>query len=194
MRVSSRCLLAVAASLVAAQLPAQWSRDYQPASAAESLAAKQSTEEVYPSDVRDSLSHFAKTVVAWPGIVRSRDDTGGGDSVRLRLEHHYFDWKEDHGCQRELYFLSPRGEGAFTVTVARSAGPASGFTGTPDVGALVLVYGRPVAIDTVKGAPEIILVPIASNAINARWYTLDVMSYGREFSDFKFLTMPVCSR
>jgi hypothetical protein len=140
--------------------------------------------------VRDSLGQYAGTLVVWPGILRGSESVAGADSIRLSLEHHYFDWKEDHGRQPELYFLSPRGEGSFSVLTSTSWSPTTGFTGRPVPGALVIVYGTPTAIDTIDGNPVIRLTAVAANAIEAKWYLTDVFSYGRGLSDLKVLRTP----
>jgi hypothetical protein len=174
-------------SLGAAQYGSQ---NYRPASPAETEAARRATRDVYPQDIRDSPAAHTTTLVAWPGILQRVDSVAGTDSVRLFLEHHYFDWKEDHGRQQELYFLSPRGEGYFSVTIPVTRTSQSGFTGKFSLGALLIVYGNPIGVDTLDGKSVVRVSAIAANAIEPKWYRTDVFSYGRGFSDFHLLKVP----
>ena len=166
---------------------------YQPATKAEAELARRADKEIYPQNVRDSLTRFTSTLIVWPGIVRRMVSSASGDSITLVLEHHYFDWKEDHGCQRELYFLSPRGEGLFRLTIPPIAARAPGFTGKPTIGALVIAYAMPTSVDTLEGQPSITVSAKGVNIIEPRWYRTDAFSYGRGFSDFQLLRVPECS-
>jgi hypothetical protein len=168
-------------------------RNYQPAGKPEAALARRVDRNTYPLQVRDSLTRFKSVLVVWPGIVRRVVSRTSGDSVTLVVEHHYFDWKEDHGCQRELYFLSPRGEGLFTLTIPSAAAHAPEFAGNPAVGALVIAYGIPITVDTLEGEPAITLSARAANFIEPRWYRTDAFSYARNFADFKLLEVPKCS-
>jgi hypothetical protein len=170
------------------------SNHYQPASRAEAEVAGRARKDIYPRDVKDSLVRYTSVLIVWPGIVRRVDSSARGDSVTLVLEHHYFDWNEDHGCQRELYFVSPRGEGFFTLTIPAVASRSPGFTGKPAIGALVIAYGMPTAVDTLEGQPSVLLTARAANTIEPKWYRTDAFSYGRGLSDFQLLKVPECSR
>jgi hypothetical protein len=175
----------VVVALVASVHPVMYTAVYSPASQPEAEAAKRANETVYPQDVQDSLAKYTGTLVVWPGILRGSDAVPGADSIRWSFEHHYFDWKEDHGRQRELYFLSPRGEGCFSIVTSATWSPKTGFTGKPIPGALVIVYGTPTAIDTIDNNPVIRLTAVAANALDAQWYRTDMFSYGRGLSDLK---------
>jgi hypothetical protein len=189
--------LLISATLAVAVCPAAGqasTRNYQPASEAEAALARRVDKNTYPLQVRDSVTRFRSVLVVWPGIVRRVVSQASGDSVILLVEHHYFDWKEDHSCQRELYFLSPRGEGFFTLTIPSAAARAPGFAGNPAVGALVIAYGIPITVDTLEGEPGITLSARAANFIEPRWYRTDAFSYARDFAEFKLLKVPECSR
>jgi len=168
--------------------------NYEPASKAEAALALQAKKDIYPRQVRDSLTRYSSVLVVWPGIVRSVAAQASGDSLTLSVEHHYFDWKEDHGCQRELYFVSPRGEGTFKLTIPSTAAEAPGFTGKAVVGALVIAYGIPTTVDSLPGEAAISLTAKAANIIESTWYRTDAFSYGRGFAEFKLLKIPACSR
>jgi hypothetical protein len=186
-------LLAALAFLLPSAARGQFgSQEYRPTSRGEREVANRAQRDVYPQDVRDSLARYAAVVVVWPGIIRQIDSVVGMDSVRLVLEHHFFDWREDHGCQRELYFLSPRGEGLFAMTWANFARDRSARN--PVVGSLVIAYGTPVAVDTTAGQSTVSLSPLAVNVIDRGLYRTDAFSYGRGFSDFQLLKVPECSR
>jgi hypothetical protein len=185
------CWALVTLSLAPSMATAQaGSKRYQTASRQEASASKQAQVSIYPQDVRDSLTAYEHTVVAWPGVLLHVDTITGTDSVRLVLEHHYFDWREDHGLQRELYFLSPRGEGLLTTVVPAHWIAGRGFAGEPSVGSMILLYGTPIALDTMGSQVAVRISTAAANAIERQWYRTDVFSYGRDFSDFKFLGMP----
>jgi hypothetical protein len=57
-------------------------------------------------------------MVAWTGLIKEVDvvQTEDGPDVVYVLQHHYYDWIEDFGQQREIILLSPRGEGKFKTT------------------------------------------------------------------------------
>ena len=195
MKVLGPLILSVVIAYPVRPLAGQFgSGAYRPASRAQTALARRADRDVYPQDVRDSLARYSSVLIAWPGIVRRVDSAAVSDSITLVVEHHYFDWKEDHGCQRELYFVSPRGEGVFTLKLPRVASRTSTFTGHPAMGALVIAYGSPIAIDTLEGQPSITLSAAGGNIIEAGLYRTDAFSYGRGFSDFQLLKVPECSR
>ncbi|MFC2071362.1 hypothetical protein ACFLUU_01405 [Chloroflexota bacterium] len=73
---------------------------------------------IYPDDVRNDLANYKFSTIAWSGIVKQAEvlKVEGGTVFYFTLEHHYFDWIEDFGIQRETLFLSPRGEGLFMTS------------------------------------------------------------------------------
>src|SRR5215472_2795583 len=130
MRTLAPLILSTALTIAARPIAGQGnSGSYKPVSSAEAELARRANNEIYPRDVQDSLARYSSTLLVWPGIVRQIRPLTGGDSIALVIEHHYFDWKEDHGCQRELYFLSPRGEGLFTLTMPSGPSRPASFAG-----------------------------------------------------------------
>ena len=67
--------------------------------------------DVYPDDVRRDLAAH-RVEVAWAGLSREAVFRGApAHDVTVTMEHHYFDWIDDHSARPEHFFLSPRGEG-----------------------------------------------------------------------------------
>jgi hypothetical protein len=191
---SSLPVLGACVMFATGPLTAQSSREYQPATDAEAKVAIRATRDIYPLDVQDSLQRYAKTLVAWPGIVRRISYSAKGDSLSLVVEHHYFDWREDHGCQRELYFVSPRGEGLFTITIPSAASDSTqSFSGKPNPQSFVIVYGTPEKLQSVDGQSAVVLIASVVNSIEPRWYLTDAFSYGRAFANFRLIKVPKCS-
>jgi len=95
--------------------------------------------------------------------------------MQFTVEHHYFDWREDFGLQRERFFVSPHGEGHFTTIWPDSAEYAA-FLEQFAVGDFLIAYGYPSVIhDDVVG-----LHPTQNlRAIKPRWYRTDALNYGR---------------
>lgn len=89
---------------------------YTPVSEWERSVYDKSSKTVFPRDVIANPQAHHQTLVAWPGVLRSayyETRVDGQTVVNLVVEHHYFDWLEDRSVQKEIYFLSPRGEGTF---------------------------------------------------------------------------------
>lgn len=136
-------------TMAAMALHAPHSNHYAAVSPREAREMARASRDVYPDEVRADLAgHRAE--LAWAGLLRSMEFIGDREhpAIRLTIEHHYFDWVEDHGAQRELYLLSPRGEGTFRCTwpidpswdheAMRREGPP---------GSLMVVYGTPERLD-----------------------------------------------
>jgi len=85
------------------------SRVYQPTGGPEARVFGRAAQDVYPDDVRAEPQRYVKMLVAWPGILRSYELTKDDETatIKLVLEHRYFDWIEDFSPRRERYFLSP---------------------------------------------------------------------------------------
>ena len=88
----------------------------EPKSAKGKEFMKRARRDVWRSDVRKDLSKHTTTLVAWTGVVAERRMFPDGKAMGFVIEHHYWDWVEDFGLQREHLFLSPRGEGKFAIT------------------------------------------------------------------------------
>jgi len=94
-------------------------------------------------------------MAAWAGIIkdtRARDLLTGNFEVTTQVEHHYFDWKEARNASEGKYFVSPRGEGAFTFTWESRRKNAIATTADVDQyaapGKMVVVYGIPKSVDS----------------------------------------------
>ncbi|HET6248887.1 MAG TPA: hypothetical protein VFE47_14415 [Tepidisphaeraceae bacterium] len=90
--------------------------DYRPASSWERSVYQTARKDAFPNQVRDQPGNYSNTLVAWVGLLVSgniHNEDPDHPYVSLVVEHHYYDWLEDHSTQRQRYFLSPRGEGQF---------------------------------------------------------------------------------
>lgn len=104
---------------------------------------------VYPNDVRSNLG-ANRVPVVWAGLLRDAEFIAERSRpvVRMTIEHHYFDWIEDHGAQRAIYLLSPRGEGTFRCTWPLN--PSTDLQALRRVtvaGSMVVIYGTPLRLD-----------------------------------------------
>ncbi len=113
------------------------SRGYRPGSPREEAAFAATSRDVHPRDVGGAVE------VAWAGVIRALEVDDFADRIELRfvLEHRYFDWIEDHGAQRERYFVSPRGEGLFAARWPMVREARAELHEHVRVGDLLLVYG-----------------------------------------------------
>jgi len=161
--------------IVLAGCPAH-TRKYEPVSPAEQRALERANLDVFPDDVRKALRDHYGTVVAWPGVVVSSDpvEDGGRLDVDFVLEHHYYDWLEDFGAQREKIFLSPRGEGRFRTSWSMRDTQAVRRVMRP--GTLLLVYGHP---DGIASDGTLYVKATYIRAIESQWYRTDKLDYGR---------------
>lgn len=143
------CILGLIGCCAAVLMGAPSSRDYKPASPWEQREMVRSTRSVYPDDVRANLA-ARRVPVAWAGILRQVEFIGepARPMLRLTVEHHYFDWIEDRGAQRELYFLSPRGEGTFRcVWPLRREWDMAEMRRITVPGLMAVIYGTPERLD-----------------------------------------------
>ncbi len=159
------------------------SRAYTPPDKADREVFAKAHKDVYPKQVRENPARYRDVSIAWAGIVKDVDVVRGksGVTVVVLVEHHYFDWIEDHGAQPEAFFLSPRGEGNFVIFLepkremtqeeARRLLPA---------GMMLVAVGQvylPTASD--KKYPLVLLTEYRE-FIEKKWYRTDVVDYGRE--------------
>jgi len=138
--------------------------------------------DVYPEDVRKSPDTFRKATLAWPGIVISaRPDPNDALMSEVVIEHHYWDWKEDHSIQKAKAFMSPRGEGEFVCHAERRAVPPVDLRK-----AMAVAYVRPLGItdERLRAACTVQFFP-------PDWYATDVMDYGRGGQGFRLLRVPM---
>jgi hypothetical protein len=97
------------------------------------------------------------------------------------IQHHYWDWIEDHSIQKARAFLSPRGEGEFVCHAERRTIP------TVDLRrAMAIAYVRPVGMKdgTLHAACIVRFFP-------PDWYATDGMDYGRDGQGLTLLRVPM---
>ena len=154
------------------------SRIYQPLPQWEAKFFSQAQRTVFPDDVRQDPDGHSKTLVAWTGIVTAIEffDTESSRVASFTATHHYFDWIEDFGIQRERFFLSPRGEGVFAAAWPVDIPADQEFVEQFAVGDMLIAYGYPSMIrDDVIG-----LHPTQNlRAIKPKWYSTEILEYGR---------------
>lgn len=158
--------------------PLPGSLPYQPLPKWERQFFEKAKRYIYPNDIRKSPQTYKETLVVWPGIIKSINiDTENGSQIaRFIIEHHYFDWIEDQGIQREMYFLSPRGEGFFALAWPVYTQDDKLFIQQFDVDDMIIAYGYPGLIKD-----DLIGFYPAQNirAVKPKWYRTDVLDYGR---------------
>ena len=175
----------LAAATLGAGCPVASSICYTGASDAERKLLTQADRRVFPDDVRKDVDRFKKVPVAWTGIIRAIRPGPAPGTSELDIEHHYWDWIEDHSIQKAKAFLSQRGEGSFSCHLDRPVPAAVG------PGWMVIAYGSPVG--TIK--------PLALDCVVSvyppSWYATDIFDYGREYllhgdqRDFRMLRVPM---
>lgn len=158
------------------------SRPFTPAKRGEQKIFGKARKDVYPGQVRKHPARYRNTELAWAGIVKDVKLIHGkhGAGVIVLVQHHYFDWIEDHGAQPQRFFLSPRGEGNFIIALK----PRDGMNQSEarrmlPVGTMVVAVGKiylPSAKD--KRYPLALLTDYYQ-FIGAKWYRTDVFDYGR---------------
>jgi hypothetical protein len=180
------CFLVLFACLLSA---CPGSRAYQPLPLWEAKFFAQAKRDLYPDDVRKSPARYAKTLVGWTGIIRQIEirQEGEMEGARFTVEHRYFDWIEDHGAQREIFFLSPRGEGTFAAAWNITDPQDKQFIKQFAVGDMMVAYGYPSAI-----RDGVVAISPMQNmrSIKPEWYRADVLDYGRPGEPVKRLKVP----
>ena len=189
---SARRLLAL---LAAAQMSGclgcpgvKGSREYEPRTSQGRELMKKARRDVQPADIRKDFARHKDTLVAWSGVVAERKLTPDGKGLGIVIEHHYWDWKEDFGAQRERMFLSPRGEGRFGIMDTVHEG--SNDPRYLPVGSMAIVFGTPVQV-TAEGL--VVLEFQWSITVPKHEFATDFWDYGRDWlekgdkSDFKAL-------
>ena len=162
------------------------SRAYRPLPQWESKSSAQARRDVFPNDVRQKPDGFTNTLVAWTGVITNIEFFSDPPPrvVRFTAVHHYFDWIEDLSIQRERFFLSPRGEGAFAVQWDAQTPDDQKFVDQFAVGDMLIAYGYP---SVVRG--NYVGLNPAQNlrAIKPQWYRTDILDYGRPGGPSKIL-------
>ena len=163
-------------------------RMYRP-SPSEEVAFKACRRDVFPDDVRESFDKYQTVPLAWASIIKHVDvkETDSHVIVRMRAEHHYFDWLEDHGVQEEIYFLSPRGEGEFVAEFRiKKPVPVDALTRSVQPGRMLIAYGTPTRL-------EGRLIHMKAGFISTygqRMFRTDILDYGRPGQPTKRLKVP----
>lgn len=155
------------------------SRAYRPVSAWEQQAFDHANRNIFPDDVRASLANYQYSTIAWPGIILENKFIDHPDAIEIQfvLEHHYFDWIEDFGMQRERIFLSPRGEGVFrTSWFIKKGANLEDMKKFSSAENLVIVYGMPTKVNDDK---SITVRCTYMRGIDKQWYRTDMLDYGR---------------
>jgi hypothetical protein len=161
------------------------SRAYRPQPQWEAKFAAQARRDVFPNDVRQKPDGFTNTLVAWTGVIGNIEYLPDPPRmVRFYAVHHYFDWVEDISIQRERFFLSPRGEGAFAVQWIAQTPDDQKFVNQFAVGDMLIAYGDPAVVRS-----NYIALNPAQNirAIKPQWYRTDILDYGRPGEPSKIL-------
>jgi hypothetical protein len=187
-RLAGVCLLAVVLSGCPAVAPS--SRRYQPAPGTEQELFAIATPNVLPDDVRANLDAYRQTMLRWSGIIRECGFVADRNALRLLVEHHYWDWIEDYSIQREIAFLSPRGEGRFVASFEGVGRQPSMQCTTED---MAIVYGYP---DDVMSDGTVVLRGGLVRTLRPDLYATDIWDYGRDLvlkgdrKDLKVLRIP----
>lgn len=181
---------AVAPLLLLAAL-AGCTNQYKPVSDWERRVSSESRRDVYPNDVRKDPAAYGNVVVAWAGTLRDAEiiDDPEHPYVILLVEHHYYDWLEDHSTQRQVYFLSPRGEGLFRCTWGfKKDWDREAMRKLITNGDMMVVYGtpQPTSGETIElGRARYV------REIPQRLVATDVLDYGRPGEPSRILRTPI---
>ena len=171
------CVLLFTVGCVCA--PPMGSRSYQPISDWEKGEFDKANRYIYPDDVREDITKYQSTTIAWTGIIKKTEveQTDEGPNIYYFLEHHYYDWIEDINPEQKIIWLSPRGEGTFMtmwgVTKETTVSEMEEFT---EIGRLLIVYGTPVAV---RDDGVIAIESSYIRVIAERYYTTEKLDYGR---------------
>ena len=162
--------------------PGPYSKAYQGSSETERKLLTEARRDVYPDDVRKEPETFRKATLAWPGVVVSVEpDPNDPLFSTVVVEHHYWDWIEDHSIQKAKAFLSPRGEGKFVCHAERQTLPNVELKNT-----MTVAYVRPVGVKD-----QVLHAACIMRFFPRDWYATDVMDYGRDGQGLKVLRVPM---
>lgn len=160
-------------------IPLTGTRSYSPVSDWEARELQNASRNIYPNHVKKEISEYSDSVIVWPGIILDSETITHDDKVELKflVEHHYYNWLEDHGFQREKIFLSPRGEGNFKTSWYLKKGiDLSTLKEMTSVGNMVIVYGYPEGIESDS---TIVIKSRYIRGIRKKWFRTDILDYGR---------------
>ena len=151
---------------------------YQPMPGLERQLFNIAKRNITPDDVQKSPDTYTKTLVVWTGIIKHIDvnEEKEGHTFYITVGHHYFDWIEDRGVQREMFFLSPRGEGDFIVAWSAVTAQDYQFIRQFSVGDMIIAYGCPNTIgDNIIGLNPTVNI----RYIKPQWFSTEKLDYGR---------------
>lgn len=159
------------------------SRMYTPSDPQEQQLHSDARRDVFPDDVRADHSRYESATLLWTGVIT---EVGGPGNAVIAFEHHYWDFVEDYSVQKEIAFLSPRGEGKFRTIVEPGGTSVT-------VGDMAIAYVVPLSVD----ADGTVVVRLRGlRMLRRELYATDIMDYGRgyllkhDMSDFKSLRVP----
>jgi hypothetical protein len=181
-------VLGVLAVSVFARTLAPGSKPWAPRSPEGRELYRAARRDVWPSQVRTAPENYRDVTVVWSGLVKERELSADRQQLRVVLEHHYWDFIEDDGLQREKYFLSPRGEGEFSFEEPNS--PQVHDPAYLPVGAMAVIFGKPRAVSA-DGDVQLELAWTITFPPHS--FATDFWDYGRAYleqgdqSDFKAL-------
>jgi hypothetical protein len=179
--------LAVFVSLICLLPGCPGSRVYRPVSSWEKQAFDKANKNIFPDDVKTNLSAYQNTEVAWLGIILENKFIEHSDQIEIQfvLEHHYYDWIEDSGMQREKIYLSPRGEGLFrTSWFIKKEAIIEEMKKFAAPGNLIIVYGSPTQLYDDK---SILVKCTYMRGIDKQWFRTDMLDYGRPDQPVKMI-------
>ena len=158
-----------------------YSKPYQGTSDGERTLLVAARRDVYPDDVRKAPEAYRRATLAWPGVVVSVSvDEDRPAYWSVVVEHHYWDWTEDHSIQKARAFLSPRGEGQFVCHAERGLVAPETLKN-----AMTVAYARPLGMKD-----QILHAACIMRFFPREWYATDVMDYGRGGEGLKVLRVP----
>jgi hypothetical protein len=173
--------------------PVYYTADFKPSTERGVEAFARANKKIYPRQALENPELYRNETVAWAGIVKdiSVFQSRMGPAARILLEHHYFDWFEDHGAQPEFFFLSPRGEGDFAIVLGPGEFDEQNIKRVP-AGLMVVAVGKPKVMSDPPRRKELFVLTEHYEFIKKTAYRMDVYDYGREGEPIK--SVPGSSR
>jgi hypothetical protein len=163
-------------------------REFTPESAEKQAIFQQARKDVYPKQARQHPERYAHDSIAWAGIVKDTElfQSKFGPAVKVLIQHHYFDWLENHGAQPEVFFLSPRGEGEFMIIIRPDEGLSNNqVRQLIPAGTMVVVVGRLYARSAQFKDKPLAVITQFFQFLDKKRYRTDVFDYGREGEPIK---------
>jgi len=163
---------------------------YKPADKPEQTEYNKDVLDAYPGDVRSNLDAYAGVGVAWAGIIQDTTVETGPRGVvyaTTTLDHHYFDWQENHSLDGVQLCVSPRGEGPFRVkwemVLNDEDATAKDAAAYAAPGKLAIVYGVPERVDD----GTVVLRYRYLRVVDPSHYSTNVYDYSRFGEPFTYI-------